>query len=340
MIKVLVVDDSAFMRAAVQQILASDADTEVVGAAPDGMDALDKVKRLKPDVVLLDVEMPLMDGLETLTRIMNDTPCPVVMLIGLGQKNARLAVKCLERGAIDFIAKPSGTISYDIDILRDEIIEKVKTAAGVDVRKMTLELPAESYRIERSRPAARKAVVVIGASTGGPRAVEKVLSGMRPGIPSAVIVVQHMSAGFVPSFVERLRWTCPLDVSMAVDGGPAAPGKVLVAAGDKDAAMERDAQGNWVIVAEDVHGPYPSIDHTMESAASAYGEAALGVLLTGAGSDGAKDMKAIKEAGGATIAEDSSTCVVYGMPRAAVEMGVVDTVVPLHGIAEAIMRMV
>ncbi len=340
LIKVLIVDDSAFMRAAVQQILASDADTEVVGASPDGMDALEKVKTLRPDVVLLDVEMPVMDGFEALTRIMSESPTPVVMLSGLGQKNARLAIKCLERGAIDFIHKPSGTISYDIDILSDEIIEKVKTAAGVDVRKMALEPPAESYLSGRLRPAAGKAVVVIGASTGGPRAVEKVLSGMRRDMPSAIVVVQHMSAGFVPAFVERLRWACSLDVSIATSGAPVVPGKVLVASGDKDAAMERDAKGDRVIVAESVHGPYPSIDLAMESAASAYGEGVLGVLLTGVGSDGAKGMKAIKEAGGATIAEDSSTCVVYGMPRAAIEMGVVDRVVPLHGMAEAIMRMV
>ncbi len=233
MIKVLIVDDSAFMRAAVQQILASDADTEVVGASPDGMDALEKVKTLRPDVVLLDVEMPVMDGFEALTRIMSESPTPVVMLSGLGQKNARLAIKCLERGAIDFIHKPSGTISYDIDILSDEIIEKVKTAAGVDVRKMALEPPAESYLSGRLRPAAGKAVVVIGASTGGPRAVEKVLSGMRRDMPSAIVVVQHMSAGFVPAFVERLRWACSLDVSIATSGAPVVPGKVLVASNEQ-----------------------------------------------------------------------------------------------------------
>lgn len=340
MIKVLIVDDSAFMRAAVRQILASDAGIEIAGAATDGMDALDKVKRFKPDVVLLDVEMPVMDGLEALSRIMAEVPTPVVMLSGLGQGDTRVAVKCLEHGAIDFIPKPSGTISYDIDTVKDEIIEKIKTAAGVDVRKITLELPSESYRIGHAMPAVRKTVVVIGASTGGPRAVGKVLSGIQRGFPAAIVVIQHMSAEFIPSFAERLRWACPLDISIARDGDSVAPGNVLIAAGDTDAAIEKDSKGNGIIIASPVRGPYPSIDHAMESAAGAYGEGALGVLLTGAGSDGAKGMKAIKKAGGTTIAEDSSTCIVYGMPKTAIETGAVDKVVPLQEIAGAIMRMV
>lgn len=340
MIKVLVVDDSAFMTAAVRHILASDSEIEVVGTASDGMDAFDKVKRLNPDVVLLDIEMPVMDGLTALSYIMAESPTPVVMLSGLGEKDALVAVKSLERGAVDFIRKPSGTISYDIDRIRDEIVGKVRIAANVDVRKMTLELPAESYRLERSRPMARKAVVVIGASTGGPRALGKVLSGLRRGISAAIIVVQHISMEFMPSFAERLRWVCPLDVSIAGDGDTVAPGKVLIAAGDGNTAVGRDSEGKGFIITSEVHAPYPSIDHTMDSAARVYGDGVLGVLLTGVGSDGVKGMRAIKEAGGATIAEDRSTCVVYGMPKAAIEMGVVDEVVPLHGIAEAIMRMV
>lgn len=338
MIKVLIVDDSAFMRVAVQKMLASSAEIEVVGAAVDGADALEKVKALRPGVVLLDVAMPVMDGLEALSRIMAETPTPVVMLSGLEEKDSRVAVKCLEHGAVDFIQKTSGTISYDIDRLKDEIIAKVKIAAGVDVRKMALELPSESYRIERLKPVVRKAVVVIGASTGGPRALTKVLGGLKRGIPAAIVVVQHISAEFITSFVERLRWACPLDVSAAVDGDQLAPGRVLIAAGNRNAAIGKDSKGDSVIVAGEVHGPYPSIDLAMESAARYYGDKTLGVLLTGVGNDGAMGMKAIKEAGGATIAEDSSTCIVYGMPRAAVEMGVVDEVVPLNGIADAITR--
>ncbi|MBI1912658.1 MAG: chemotaxis response regulator protein-glutamate methylesterase [Deltaproteobacteria bacterium] len=340
MIKVLIVDDSAFMTAAVRHILSSDAGIEVVGTASDGMDAIGKVKRLKPDVVLLDIEMPLMDGLTALSYIMAETPAPVVMLSGLEEKNASLAVKSLEHGAVDFIRKPSGTISYDIGRIRDEIVEKVRIAATVDVRKMALELPEESYRLERLRTATRKSIVVIGASTGGPRALGKVLSGLRRGVSAAVFVVQHMSIEFTASFAERLRWVCPLDISIARDGETVAPGKVFIAAGDSNTAIERGGDGKAVVVTSVVHATYPSIDHTMESAARVYGKEALGVLMTGAGSDGALGMKAIKKAGGATIAEDSSTCVVYGMPRAAIEMGVVDEVVPLHGIAEAIMRMV
>lgn len=340
MIKVLVVDDSAFMAAAVRHILASDSEIEVIGTAIDGMDALDKVKRLNPDVVLLDIEMPVMDGLTALSYIMAESPTPVVMLSGLGEKDTRVAVKSLEHGAVDFIRKPSGTISYDIDRIRDEIIGKVRIAASVDVRKMTLELPGESYRLEHLRTATRKAVVVIGASTGGPKALVKVLSGLRRGISAGIIVVQHMSMEFMPSFAERLRWVCPLDMSIAVDGDAVTPGKVLIAAGDSDMAVGRDSEGKVVVVTSEAHATYTSIDHTMDSAARVYGKEALGVLMTGMGSDGAMGMKAVKEAGGATIAEDRSTCVVYGMPKAAIEMGVVDEVVPLQLIAEAIMRMV
>lgn len=340
MIKVLIVDDSAFMRVAVRQILASDAGIAVAGDAVDGLDALDKVKRLNPDIVLLDVEMPVMDGLEALSRIMAETPTPVVMLSGLGRGDACVAVKCLEHGAIDFIPKPSGTMSYDIDVLREEIIEKVKVAAGVDVRKISLELPTESYRLERLSAGARKAAVVIGASTGGPRAIETVLSRLQRGFPAAVVVIQHMSAAFIPFFAERLRWTCPLDVSVAEDGATVSPGRVLVAAGDTDTAIEKGLNGNGMIIARPVRGPHSPIDRAMESAARSYNEGVLGVLLTGAGNDGAKGMMAIKKAGGATIAEDASTCIVYGMPKAAIEMGAVETVVPLQEIAGAITRMV
>lgn len=342
MILVLVVDDSAFMRASMSQILLSDKSIEVAGTASDGEDAVEKVKKLRPDVVLLDIEMPRMDGLAALAHIMAECPTPVVMISGLAEKDARIAIKALEHGAVDFIPKPSGTISYDIDKIKDEIISKVKIAAGVDVQKMALELPKESYQRIWPRPVTRKELVVIGASTGGPRALEIVLSGIPRDISAAILVVQHMRQEFIPSFAERLQWDCSLEVSVAQDNSILTHGKVLIAPGKCDTLIEQDENGQKVTSVRDVSPSVvaPSIDNAMESASRIYGDACLGVLLTGIGSDGARGMKAIKDAGGNTIAEDQSTCVVYGMPKAAIEIGAVNEVVPLPQIADAIMRMV
>ncbi|MBI4378182.1 MAG: chemotaxis response regulator protein-glutamate methylesterase [Nitrospinae bacterium] len=341
MIRVLVVDDSGFMRASLIHILKSDIDIEVIGTAVDGRNAVEKVKLLKPDVVLLDIEMPVMDGLAALSYIMAECPTAVLIISGLGEKDTRIAIKSLEHGAIDFIAKPSGVISYDIEKIREEIISKVKIAAGVDVHRMALELPKEFYVHHRVEAAAKKKIVVIGASTGGPKAVKVVLSGLRREISAAVLVVQHMRKEFISSFAERLKWESPLDISVAQDKGEIVPGKVLIAPGDSNIGIVSEGSGNRVsiISQEASHTVLPSIDFTMESAADIYRDESLGVILTGMGSDGAKGMKAIKDAGGSTIAEDESTSVVFGMPKSAIEMGVVDEVMPLNKIAGAIMRM-
>lgn len=341
-IRVLVVDDSSFMRVSFTHILTSDKTIEVIGTASDGVDAVEKTKTLLPDVVLLDIEMPRMDGLAALAHIMAECPTPVVMISGLAEKDARIAIKSLEHGAVDFMPKPSGVISYDVDKIKDEIIEKVRLAAGVDVQKMALELPRESYQRIWPRPATRKEIVVIGASTGGPRAVETVLSGIQRDITAGVLVVQHMRPEFIPSFAERLQWLCALDVSIAEDNGVIMPGRVYVAPGSSDTVIEQNEDGSKVTSVKGILSAYEaqSIDKAMESAAQIFGAASLGVLLTGIGSDGANGLRAIKEAGGGTIAEDESTCIVYGMPKSAIEMGVVDEVAPLPRIADVIMRMV
>lgn len=357
MIKVLVVDDSSFMRASVSHILSSDKGIEVAGMAVDGVDALKKVGELRPDVVILDIDMPVMDGLTALSYIMAKYPTPVVMLSGLAEKDARIAIMSLERGAVDFIPKPSGVISYDIDTIRDEIIRKVKIAAEVDVRKMQRGLslftgtPPQSppYQGGDARggrigtvPGSGKEIVIIGASTGGPKAVETVLAGIPHNVSAAIIVVQHMSPLFIKSFAERLHWESTLDVAVATGGEVVSPGKVYLASNEGVTAILKEGDDNIISVDRGI-SPLEtshSIDHTMRSAARRCGNCTLGVLLTGVGEDGAEGMKAIKDAGGATIAEDESTCIVYGMPKAAIEMGVVDEIVPLPGIAEAIMRMV
>lgn len=341
MIGVLVVDDSSFMRTSLTHILGSDGSLEVVGTAADGMEAIRKVKELRPGVVLLDIEMPKMDGLAALAHVMAEQPTPVVMLSAVNKRDAAIALKCLEHGAVDFLAKPSGVISYDIDMLSREVITKVKVAAEANVQAMEYVLPKETYLRTQSTAEARKSLVVIGASTGGPRAVAKVLSGLPRDIPAAVVVVQHMAPEFVPSFVERLQWACSLDVSAAQDGDIVEAGRAFIAPGDRQVAVVRDGHVTRIrLDARDpASPPYSSIDHMMESVASVYGDEVLGILLTGLGSDGAMGLEAIKDAGGSTIAEDESSCVVFGMPKAALERGCVDKIMPLPQVAEAIMDM-
>jgi len=341
LVRALVVDDSSFMRKSLTHILESDRSIEVVGVAANGLEAIRKVKQLRPDVVLLDIEMPVMDGLAALSHIMAERPTPVLMLSALDKREATIAIKSLEHGAVDFLPKPSGVISYDIDKLSDEIIAKVKTAAGVNVRNIALRLPEETFQRQWPKPVTRKSFIVIGASTGGPGAIATVLSHLPRDIPSAIVIVQHMSPEFVPSFVERLQWGCSLDISTARRGAVLSAGRVLVAPGGYHIAISQNGRVNKIRLSRKPlpHAVIPSIDYTMESAARAYGKSALGVLLTGIGSDGARGLKAIKEAGGSTIAEDQSTCVVFGMPKAAIELGCVDEVVPLPQIAQAILRM-
>lgn len=345
MIRVLIVDDSGFMRASLTYLLSADKAIQVAGTAEDGLEAIEKVRLLRPDVVLLDIEMPRMDGLTTLAYLMAEYPVPVVVLSGLADKDARIAIRALEHGAVDFIPKPSGVISYDIEKIKDEIISKVKIAAGIDVSRIALSLPAETYQRTWQKAEKQKELVVIGASTGGPRAVESVLSGLSRDISAAVLIVQHMRGEFIPYFAERLKWVCSLEVGLAQEGELITPGKVMVAPADCNTGFEEDMSDSRIkkirldrnLQPDNVA---PSIDYTMKAAAEIYGAAALGVLLTGIGSDGAEGMLEIKKAGGSTIAEDEKTCIVYGMPKAAVELEAVEHVIPLPMIAAAIMRMV
>ena len=337
-IRVLVVDDSAFMRYTITKYLSADPEIEVIGHARDGLEALEKIITLQPDVVTLDVEMPRMDGLTALRRIMREHPVPVVMLSSLTQRGAYTTIQALMRGAVDFVPKP--TTGVDIGAVADELIQKVKVAARSQ--------PADSDAAEAAAPEAKGGVrpfhrgdplVVIGASTGGPRALQQVLSGLPSDFPAAVTIVQHMPPGFTQSLAQRLNECSPLIVQEAADGDRLAQGLALLAPGDFHLRF-RDAHR----VALD-HGPRrnhvrPAVDVTMESAAEQHGPTVIGVILTGMGSDGREGARRIKEAGGRVIAEHESTSVVYGMPRSVVEAGLADEVVPLPDIASVIVEWV
>ncbi len=340
-IRVLVVDDSAFMRHTITKYLDADPDITVVGKARDGMDALAKIPSLLPDVITLDVEMPVMDGLTTLRRIMDTCPRPVIMVSSLTQRGARTTVQALMRGAVDFVTKP--TAKTDTGQVMADLMVKVKVAAGMrpDTSQPALTTPSVPTtrkstirRIQSGDP-----LVVIGASTGGPRALHQVAHDLPADLPAAVVVVQHMPSGFTQSLAQRLNEASPLVVQEASDGDRLARGLALLTPGDYHLRL-RDSRQVMLDQGERRNHVRPAVDVTMESASEHFGASVIGVILTGMGSDGKDGAASIKAAGGKVIAEHESTSVVYGMPRSVVEAGLADKVVPLEEIASAIVEMV
>jgi len=344
-IRVLVADDSAFMRKCLREMLAADPQIEVVDVARDGEEAVAKARELRPDVVTLDVNMPKMDGLTALQRILLEAPCAVVMISSLTQEGALTTIEALELGAVDFVGKPGGTISLGIKQLQREIVSKVKAAAGAKLRR-----PAQPGRIAppagpvAARPAARRGfkVVVIGVSTGGPRTLMDILPYLPDDLPAAVLLVQHMPESFTASFAERLDRACRLAVKEAADGHELAPGRVLVARGGWHLKVVPGT--NRRLVARLSRQPadtlyFPSVDVTMRSVlehvAARY---VVGVLLTGMGSDGANGMVEIRKRGGYTIAEAEETAVVWGMPREAYLRGGAEVLAPSYHIAQRIVE--
>jgi two-component system chemotaxis response regulator CheB len=346
-IRVLVVDDSALMRQMISDILNSDKGIEVMTTARDGEDAIKKVTELKPDVVTLDVEMPRLDGLHALGYIMSEIPTPVVMVSAYTQKGAEATFRALEYGAVDFVPKPSGPVSRDIRTVGDELIAKVKVAARVDLDTLNFIRPKripEGLKVKPKKIIPEVRVIAIGASTGGPRALGQILPQLDPDIPAALLIVQHMAKGFTKTFAARLNREAKIEVKEAEAGERIEPGKALIAPGGYHMAVRREVTGNkapGVIRLNQeppVYGLRPTVDSMMLSAAEIYGDKTVGVILTGMGRDGAKGMKAIKDDKGKTIAQDKDTCVAYGMPKAAVEEGAVDKIVPLDKIPQEIMK--
>ncbi len=348
-IRVLVADDSALMRVRISEMLNADPGIEVAGTARDGMDALEKLMRIRPDVVTLDMEMPRLDGLNALGYIMSEIPTPVVMVSAHTQRGSEATFRALEYGAVDFVPKPSGPLSRDIRKVEEELIAKVKIAAKVNLENLKFISPRgikkEGWQVKGRSTVSGKRVVVIGASTGGPRAFATILPKLPPEIPAGVLVVQHMPTGFTKSFAKRLDKECHISVKEAEEGDVIEDGQALVAPGGYHMTVEKEKpnRGGTETVRLNHKPPWrgvrPSVDVTMESAAQVYESNVMGVLLTGMGSDGVEGMRRIREAHGRTLAEHQSTCIVYGMPKSAVYEGVVDRVVPLTEMADAIMEM-
>lgn len=338
-IRVLVVDDSAFVRKAVERMLGPADDIEVVGFAADGEEGLAKARELVPDVVTLDVKMPRLGGLETLERLMAEQPVPVLLMSTLTQEGAEVTLRGLELGAMDFVDK-SSVQPMSMLSLADELVAKIRALGGARARARPK--PARTRAAGRPGEAPAAECVVIAASTGGPTALQVVVSGLPAGFPAAVLVIQHIPRGFTKSLAERLDARSAIPVREARDGETVIPGHILLAPAGIHMKVARRRDAVEIVLDEEPRDALhrPSADVLMASAAKAFGPRALGVVLTGMGSDGTEGLRAIREKGGLTLAEAEETCVIYGMPKAAIEAGVVHRVVPLERVAGEVLAAV
>nr|WP_246346926.1 chemotaxis response regulator protein-glutamate methylesterase [Desulfurispira natronophila] len=338
----MIVDDSATARAVLREILEADTAIEVVGVAPDAYVARDKIMQLRPDVICLDVEMPRMDGISFLRRIMKYAPTPVVMVSSLTQEGARTTLDALEAGAVDFVPKPHANIYDGADEIRAALIDKVKSAAKANIKNLR-EKPAPTRPTPKLSTTAlsetTQKVVAMGASTGGTEALKQVISAMPQDIPG-IIIVQHMPKDFTRLFAERLNSMSRIEVREAQNGDRVGRGLALVCPGDYHMVLRRSGAFYYVEIGtgHKVSGHRPSVDVLFNSVAKTAGPNALGVIMTGMGGDGAKGMLQMHEAGAHTIAQDEKTSVVFGMPKVAIEMGGVDIVAPLPSIPEEILK--
>lgn len=329
------------MRKIIPQILEEDREIKVIDTARDGLEAIKKIDLLKPDVITLDVEMPGMDGLETLQKIMKDYPTPVIMLSAYTPKGAEITLKALEYGAVDFIRKPSGEISLDIKKVQKELIEKIKIAKTIDLSKLRL-LTKKEVSIDKSlslKAEKIKTLVVIAASTGGPRALYEILSRLeKKNFLVSYLIVQHMSSGFTATLASRLNLISLLNVKEAEDKEEIRPETIYIAPGNFHMEIENINDRIHISLNQKpaIHGVRPAADWTMTSVAKNFQGNIVSVILTGMGKDGASGAEKIKEKGGIVIAQDKESCVIFGMPRVAIEKGVVDIVAPLNKIPDII----
>jgi two-component system chemotaxis response regulator CheB len=377
-IRVLIVDDSAFMRRAISSLLDDENDIKVIGQAKDGEDAVKQVEDLKPDVVTMDIEMPKMDGLTALKIIMEKNPLPVIMLSSLTEEGAKATLDALDYGAVDYIPKNLSNVSLNILKVKDDLISKIravtankiiykvkpsfenhdnillksdnnKTKYGDDITAKTLYSSSNNNGNNDSNSNikpniglySKKEIVAIGSSTGGPKALQEVIPLLPADFPFPLLLVQHMPKAFTGPFAQRLSGISHIKVVEAEGGEIIKPGVAYLAPGDKHMSIKRDGKdGVRIFISEEPKDLInrPSVTVMMKSVAEEYHEKSIAVMLTGMGSDGLDGMSAIKKYGGSTIAQDEATCVVYGMPKAVVDAGIVDKVLPIYKIAEEIIR--
>jgi two-component system chemotaxis response regulator CheB len=339
MIRVLIVDDSAVVRKVMTDELSRFNDIEIVGTAVDPYVARDKIVELRPDVITLDLEMPRMDGLSFLAKLMKHFPIPVVVLSSLTPKNSELALKALDLGAVEVLCKPGA--AYSTKNISQQLVLAIRSAAVAKI----------NHHIEKSRPAVKEAptnnllvqtthkIIAIGASTGGTKAIEAVLSGLPATMPG-IVIVQYMPEHFTTSFAQRLNDICPMEVREAQNNDRVVPGVALIASGNHHMVLTRNG-GNYLVKIKEgprVHYQRPSVDVLFQSVAKSAARNVVGVILTGMGANGAKGMLAMKNSGAYTMAQDEATCVVYDMPKEAVKFGGVDKIVPLPGMPQAIIN--
>jgi two-component system, chemotaxis family, protein-glutamate methylesterase/glutaminase len=344
-VRVLIVDDSAFMRTALSRMIASDPGLRVVGTASSGTEALQRITSLDPNVITLDVQMPGLDGLETLRNIMAQFPRPVIMVSSVTLKDANTTFSALGAGAFDYVPKQLSSTSLNILHIREDLIAKIKSAAQSQHSRHDLDLPRKPPRgVElsvRATSPCTPALVALGISTGGPKALQEILPALPVDLPVPILVVQHMPAGFTAPFAKRLNSLCSISVCEAAHGDVVQPGVVYLAPAGSQLTVNRPTNSRIVICLSDkpqnqLH--VPSADVMMQSVASAFRSQAMGVIMTGMGSDGAQGMSAIHREGGFTVGQDEPSCAVYGMPRVCAEMGILNRVVPLSQIPYEILQ--
>jgi two-component system chemotaxis response regulator CheB len=343
--RVLIIDDSALIRSLLTEIIGAQGDLEVIGAAPDPLVAREMIRATNPDVLTLDVEMPRMDGLDFLEKLMRLRPMPVVMVSTLTERGADVTIRALELGAIDFVAKPKLGIASGMQQLGAEICDKIRVASKARLHRHANSRPVaialtgdKAVPAQFSRNSTEK-IIAIGASTGGTEAIREVLTRLPPDCPG-VLITQHMPPGFTRSFAARMNSICRISVSEAVDGERVLPGHAYIAPGDRHLRLAKSGS-NYVIALDDgepVNRHRPSVEVLFKSVAAIAGGNALGVMLTGMGKDGATAMREMRDAGSFNLAQNEETCVVFGMPKEAIHVGAVNEVLPVTEIADRLVQ--
>lgn len=346
MIRIIIADDSAFMRKLLSDLFEQEADFTVLDTARNGKDAVEKIKRLKPDLVTMDVNMPIMDGLSALEILMKEHPVPVVMISSLTKVGADATIKALSLGAVDFIEKVSGPIS-SIATIQREILSKCRAAAGANIQRVAYAKatkPVQSFAAASIKKVSiaynSENLIAIGTSTGGPRALQEIITKLPRNLPCGVVIVQHMPAGFTRSLAERLNSLSEVTVKEAENNDILSAGKVFIAPGNYHMTVELQGDLRMIKLNQDppLSSHRPAVDVLFDSVAK-FGDKLIAVVLTGMGYDGSKGMQQIKTCGGYCIAEDKSTAVVYGMPKAVVDLNLADKILPIDAIADELVRL-